>query len=194
MDEKKKIAEIKKLHSLKQKPLPIKYIKRKYTRDENTNKIFYSRFNQLPDDFLREYLYKLVFTESIRVIDTIEDHYDPITNKTIKWWIYKDHGWNCLGGKQARNFIQAYTESATNHHRFHEINRFNEWMRLHDQEIRTFVTSSDIRTWKHQSDQMSERILSTYYDHNTSSIRFHNNTSDIRIAAQTSSIYHNVFY
>jgi len=74
MDEKKKIAEIKKLHSLKQKPLSIKYNKRKYTHDENTNEFFYSRFNQLPDDFLREYLYKLVFTESIRAIDTIEDH------------------------------------------------------------------------------------------------------------------------
>jgi len=166
MDEKKKLAEIKKLHSLKQKPISIKYIKRKYTHDENTNEIFYSRLHQLPDDFLREYLYKFIFTESIRVIDTIQDHYDPITNKRIKWWINKGHGWNCLGNKQARKIIQAYIKPATNEDRFYEIDRFNEWISLYDQQIRTFSY---------------HMILTVYSAHNT---------SDIRIAQQTGSIYY----
>jgi len=91
MNEKKKIAEIKKLHSLKQKPLTITYRKRKYTI-KKTNEIFHSRFNQLPNDFLREYLYKTIFAQNIPVIDTIMDHYDPITKQTIKSWVYENHG------------------------------------------------------------------------------------------------------
>jgi len=70
MDEEKKIAEIKKLHSLEQKPLTINYIKRKYTYDEITNEIFCSRLNKIPDDVMRE-IYKIAFAECFHEIKSI---------------------------------------------------------------------------------------------------------------------------
>jgi len=73
MDEKLEIDEIKKKHLLKQKPLPIKYIKSKYTYDEITNEIFHSRFNQLHDDVMRE-IYKIAFTECFHEIRSIIRH------------------------------------------------------------------------------------------------------------------------
>jgi len=74
MNEKNKIDEIKNLHSLKQKPLSVTYNKSKYTFvNEYTNEIFYSRFNELPDDVMRE-IYKIVFTQCFHEIRSIIRH------------------------------------------------------------------------------------------------------------------------
>jgi hypothetical protein len=70
MDEEKKIAEIKKKHSLQQKPLTLTGIKRKYTYDKKTNEIFHSRFNKISDDVMRE-IYKIAFTQCFHEIRTI---------------------------------------------------------------------------------------------------------------------------
>jgi len=94
MDEEKKIAEIKKLHSLKQKPLPVKYIKRKYTHDEITNEIFYSRLNKIPDVVMRE-IYKITFTECFHEIRSIIRHEVTDTNGDIRVdydWVHHPYG------------------------------------------------------------------------------------------------------
>jgi len=142
MDEKKKIAEIKKKHSLKQKPLPVKYIKRKYTRDENTNEIFYSRFNQLPDDVMRE-IYKIAFTQCFHEIRTI------IRLEVLNYMGEKIVYFDWLSYPQKNGWKSLKT-----------INR-----RLYNE----FLTTSNIQIWRHYNHNTSDiRIYAqTNYHHNT---------------------------
>jgi len=110
MDEKKKIAEIKKLHSLKQKPLTINYIKRKYTRDEITNEIFYSRLNKIPDDVMRE-IYKIAFAECFHEIRSVIRHEVTKANGDIRVeydWVHYPYGtgWSKLKYK-SEQYIRA---------------------------------------------------------------------------------------
>jgi hypothetical protein len=109
MNEEKKIAEIKKLHSLKQRPLPITYINRKYTYDEFTNEIFHSRLNKLPDDVMRE-IYKIAFTECFHEIRSIIRHEVIAYNGHIRVdydWVHYPYGtgWSILRHMTAEYII-----------------------------------------------------------------------------------------